>query len=95
VRSNFLWGAFVPLLALGLLSFSAVLAGVVIAGYGVLLARVFAASRRRGLPRGDARLFAAFVALGKLPSALGQLRYCWHRLRGQRSSLIEYKGAAS
>jgi GT2 family glycosyltransferase len=95
VRSNFMWGALVPLLALGLLFFSAGLGVLVLAGYAILVARVFRSARRRGLSPRDARLFALFVALGKLPSALGQFRYFWHRLRGRRSPLIEYKGAES
>jgi GT2 family glycosyltransferase len=95
VRSNFLWGALLPLVFLGLLPFSLVLALLVLAGYAVLAARVFLSARRRGLSRTDAGLFAVFLALGKLPSALGQLRYFWHRFRGQRSALIEYKGVES
>lgn len=95
VRSNFAWGVLLPLLILGLLPFSLVLAVLVLGGYALLAARVFLSARRRGLSRADARLFAVFVVLGKLPSALGQLRYFWHRLRGQRSTLIEYKGIES
>ena len=95
VRSNYVWGGLVPLMALALFWVSPLWAGLVLAAYGLLVARVFLAARRRGFSRRDARLFACFVALGKFPSALGQLRYLWHRLRGRRSSLIEYKGAES
>lgn len=93
VRSNFVWGALVPLFALAVAPLSPLAAGIVLATYPGLAARIFFATRRRGLARGDAALYAAFVVLGKLPCALGQLRFLWHRLRGQRSSLIEYKGA--
>jgi GT2 family glycosyltransferase len=95
VRSNFVWGALLPLVVLALFPFSLVLAVLALSGFAVLAIRVFLSARRRGLSRSDARLFAVFVALGKVPSALGQLRYFWHRLRGQRSSLIEYKGIES
>lgn len=94
VRSNFAWGLLLPALSLSLLGFSAVLAALVLASYTVLAARVYLGGRRRGLSSRDARLFAVFVALGKLPSALGQWRYVWHRVRGQRSALIEYKGTS-
>ena len=92
VRSNFVWGALVPLAGFGLLSFSPAPAVGVLAGYSMLLVRVFRAARRRGLSHRDANLFAFSVVIGKVPSALGQVRYFWHRLLGRRSSLIEYKG---
>jgi hypothetical protein len=36
-----------------------------------------------------------FVMLGKLPQAIGQAKYCWNRMIGRRSKLIEYKGAST
>jgi GT2 family glycosyltransferase len=93
VRSNFACGAFLPLVALGALPFSAAVAGLALGAYAVLAARVFMNARHRGLSHRDARLFALFVTIGKVPCALGQLRYLRNRLRGQRSTLIEYKGA--
>lgn len=36
-------------------------------------------------------LVARFTALSKLPQALGQVKFHWNRLRGQRVGLIEYK----
>jgi GT2 family glycosyltransferase len=92
VRSNFFWGALVPLLALVTVTWSAALTALVLAGYPLLAARVYVATRRRGFSRRDARLLAGSVTLGKVPSALGQLRCFWHRLRGRHGSLIEYKG---
>jgi hypothetical protein len=91
VRSNFVWGGLVPALALGLAGVSTALAVLLLGGYPLLAVRVYATARRRGLSRRDARLFAVFVTLGKLPSAIGQFRCFWRRLRGQRASLIEYK----
>jgi GT2 family glycosyltransferase len=95
VRSIFVWGAALPLVALLLFPFAPLATAMCLGGYAVLTVRVFASTRRGGFSRGDARVFAIFVALGKLPSALGQLRYFYNRLRGHRSTLIEYKGAAS
>jgi glycosyltransferase involved in cell wall biosynthesis len=95
VRSNLVWGALLPLAALVALPLSVAGAGLAVAAYAVLAARVFIGARRHGLGRRDARLFATFVTIGKLPCALGQLRYLQNRLRGQHSTIIEYKGAES
>lgn len=42
--------------------------------------------RSSGSPR-----YATFTTLAKWPMALGQLKFHWHRLRGKRSQIIEYK----
>ncbi len=95
VRSNFVWGAAVPLGAIGLLPIWPFASALLLAAYPVLAARVFLSMRRRGFSRSDSALYAVSVVVGKVACALGQLRYFWHRLRGQRSSIIEYKGAES
>ena len=56
-----------------------------------LFFRVARRQRQRGLSMADARLYAVFCVLGKVPQALGVLQYAIGRLRGQRSRLIEYK----
>lgn len=95
VRSNLVWGAILPCLTLALLAPSGGWSGVLLAGYLALALRVHGASRRRGLSRADARLYALFCVLGKFSSAYGQLRYWARRLVGKRSALIEYKRAGS
>lgn len=35
--------------------------------------------------------YATFTTLAKWPMALGQLKFQWHRLRGKKSQIIEYK----
>ena len=35
--------------------------------------------------------YATFTTLAKWPMALGQLKFHWHRLRGKKSQIIEYK----
>jgi glycosyltransferase involved in cell wall biosynthesis len=62
--------------------------------YLLLWARYRMRLVRRGLSRREASLYAAFVMLGKLPQALGQVTYFWNRLRGRKTRLIEYKGAS-
>lgn len=48
-------------------------------------AQILRLSRQMGWPR------ATFAVLGKLPEALGVLRYRWNRSRGRPSRLIEYR----
>jgi hypothetical protein len=63
------------------------------AGYGFLTYRIYRGRRKKGDPRREAALYSAFCALGKFPQMLGQVQYWVTRLRGQRATLIEYKGA--
>lgn len=94
VRSNWAWGAAVPAFGIGMLlptlGASAVIAS---AGYGALFAKVRRESEARGLTPREARVYAAFCTLGKLPQAAGQAKYWWSRLRRKKSELIEYKSS--
>ncbi|MGH7213840.1 MAG: glycosyltransferase family 2 protein [Tepidisphaeraceae bacterium] len=93
-RSNWIWGLIWPVLGLGAawptrgLSLLAM-----VVGYELLHWRSTRHATRRGLPRAQANVYAAFIVLGKIPQALGQLKYWTNRLSGRRSKLIEYKGA--
>jgi hypothetical protein len=60
--------------------------------YVALFWRIYRDARRRGLAADDARTYAFFTTVGKVPQALGQLKYWWNALRGEKSTLIEYKG---
>jgi glycosyltransferase involved in cell wall biosynthesis len=65
-------------------------AGCILVAWGVLGARVYRHRRRAGDTPADARLYAAFNLIGKMPEALGALRYARDAMGG-RSRLIEYK----
>jgi len=93
VRSIWLWGLGLPLVALVGAPFTGGLSLLLLGGYVVLGVRIYRGSRRRGLPASQARLYAAACAVGKVPQALGQLLYWKKRLFGQRGGLIEYKGS--
>jgi glycosyltransferase involved in cell wall biosynthesis len=95
VRSNLIWGAMVPILALGLLLPSYGWSGILLFAYPALELRILMSSRRRGLSIGESGLYALFCVVGKFPSAYGQIRYWIRRVVGKRSVLIEYKGAGS
>jgi glycosyltransferase involved in cell wall biosynthesis len=81
-RSNWLWGAALPIAAAPLLP----------PAYVALFWRVYRHARGRGLDARAARVYAFFTTVGKVPQALGQAKFMWNRLRGVKSTLIEYKG---
>jgi hypothetical protein len=95
VRSNWIWGVVVPLIAVGLAWPTHGWSLLLLAGFVVLAWRVWRHGRRRTWPVVDALAYAAFTVLGKFPMALGQLQFVWNRLVGRRSRLIEYKGAGT
>ena len=94
VRSNDFWGLFIPLMSIVLASFTygAGLALWLLA-YAVLALKIYRHARRRFGK--NAALYTFFIVLGKIPQALGQLKYRLSRLRGKRSQIIEYKTAAA
>jgi len=95
-RSVVAWGMALPALALALawptrgLSLAALAAA-----YALLAARVYRHARSaRGWPPADARAYAFFVALGKIPGAVGVARYLLGRVSGRRSRVIEHRATA-
>jgi GT2 family glycosyltransferase len=90
-RSNWAWGLVVPLLSVGLAPATGGASLLLLLSYAVLAARIYRGSRRRGLSVVDARLFASFCAISKIPQALGQARYWISRGLGRPTGLIEYK----
>lgn len=89
-RSNWLWGAAIPLLAALLAWPTSGVSLLLLAAYPLQAARVYVGARRRWAGR-DAAAYAAFCVLGKLPQAVGQLSYVKGTARGRRRPLIEYK----
>lgn len=84
-RSNWVWGAALPVVAPWLVP----------PAYLVLFWRIYGDARRRGLDAAAARTYAFFTAVGKIPQALGQAKFELNRLRGEKSAIIEYKKPAS
>jgi GT2 family glycosyltransferase len=84
-RSNWLWGAVLPLAAPPLVG----------PAYMSLFWRVYRDARARGLDAKAARVYAFFTTVGKVPQALGQAKYWWNELRGKKSGIIEYKSSSS
>jgi GT2 family glycosyltransferase len=94
VRSNVLWGFGLPATALGLSAPSSGSSLALFGLYGVLFWRIRSYRMREyGDSAHEASLYAAYCALGKMPQFLGTAQYHVNRLRGRRSTLIEYKRA--
>lgn len=49
-------------------------------------------AERGGMPKEDARLWAASCVASSIPEAVGILKYHVDRARGRQAKLIEYKG---
>lgn len=93
VRSNWLWGLGLPAAAAALALPTVGLSLGLLWGHAALAGRVYASERRKGVAAPDARLYAAFCAIGKLPQALGQAMYWKNRLMRERAPIIEYKAS--
>jgi GT2 family glycosyltransferase len=82
------------LLPLALFCASLAFGPVALAGllfYPLHAAKIALARLRRGDSPGDSARYALFVLIGRIPTWLGHLSYWLTRLRGRRSTLIEYK----
>jgi hypothetical protein len=100
VRSNWIWGAGLPAgcgFAVLMLAFVAPrwtwLALLPLLFYPLLLIRIMMNRIGRGDSTADSVVYATSVMLGKIPQALGQLKYFRNKSRGMRSTIIEYKPA--
>ena len=87
-RRAWIWGLVIPIaiLAAAFLDFRAALLLSLI--YPAQIARLYL-KRRGQIP--SALLVSSFQVLGKIPEALGQLKFKWNRLLNRKSRLIEYK----
>jgi len=94
VRSNDVWGLLVPLMSIGL---AVVTSGIGLllwpVAWGVLGLKVYRSARKR--LGADTGLYSFFIVIGKVPQALGQLKYRLSRLLGRQNQIIEYKTAAA
>jgi hypothetical protein len=94
VRSVIEWALLLPLVAIGLAWVTWGGSLLLLALYGVLARRVMRHRVELGDSPADARLYARYTVVGKFAQLQGMLHYWWNRLRGTKSTLIEYKGVA-
>lgn len=78
-----LWGAAIPAAIL--------LLALVFGPAALLLALIYPVQILRIARRGTPAQHAALLTLSKFAEAQGALQYHWHRWRGRKSTLIEYK----
>jgi GT2 family glycosyltransferase len=94
VRSNLVFGLVLPALSAGMALPTLGASFGLLGGYAVPFWR---ARRHRievcGDDAQDATFYAAYCVVGKVPQALGVLRFHSDRVRGRQSQLIEYKQA--
>jgi GT2 family glycosyltransferase len=95
VRSNDFWGFTVPAVAIVLGLFTRGIGGILllVLAYDLLGFKIY----RHVKPKlgSKAGLYSFFIVVGKIPQALGQLRFRMARLLGRRPQIIEYKTAAA
>lgn len=89
-KSVMIWGMVIPFLIIAGSLVSLWIALAVAAVYGALAFRIWRYRRRIGNSPVDASIYAAFTVLGKLPEALGLLRFWRNQFIG-RYRIIEYK----
>jgi GT2 family glycosyltransferase len=90
-RSIWLWGFWVPVLAVGLSGFTHGFSLLVLVGYPLLTYRIDRSMQRQDYEKSEAFLYACFCMLGKFPQLQGQIQFHARRLLGQQRQLIEYK----
>lgn len=92
VRSNWVWGLIIPLLAVLLAWPTYGLSLLLLLGYPLQAFRIYQYAKPR---HGSSAALkqALFIVLGKVPQMVGQAKFSWNRLTGRRSRIIEYKGA--
>ena len=90
-RSIWLWGLFIPLLALGLTWPTHGLSLLLLLGYPLQVFRTFSSVRRKNLSSKNAAFYALSCVVGKFAQVGGAVEFLRNRLLGTRSTLIEYK----
>jgi GT2 family glycosyltransferase len=94
--SGWLWGLFIPLLAVGSAIPTQAWSLLLLLGYFVLGAKIY--RYRRSLYSDQpsyARLYAFYCTLSKFPQMIGQAKYWLNRFQNKPATLIEYKESLS
>ncbi len=84
------WGLLLPAVAVLTAPVSGGLSMLLLLAYPLNVARIGLRLKREGQARPWTLAF--FLMLGKIPEAIGWLRFQWGRLTGSRSAIIEHKG---
>jgi GT2 family glycosyltransferase len=90
-RRIVVWGLILPAIALAFAPVTGCVSLLLLLTYPLNLIRIGRRLRAQGQLR--PWLLAFFLMLAKFPQAIGWLRFQWGRLSGNRSTIIEHKGA--
>lgn len=71
IVSSFVWGLALPIAGLGLVPYSKGISLLLFLAYPLQIVRIYLKQQARGMPRGDALLYAFHCVLAKLPQSLG------------------------
>lgn len=94
-RSIWLWGLFLPLLAVGLAWSTKGLSLLLLLAYPLVTYRVYRYMQQQGYKSKDAVLYALSCTVGKFPQLQGQSQFYLGKLLGRRRTLVEYKTATT
>lgn len=94
-KSGWLWGMIIPLVALTLAWPTHGFSLLLLLGFLVLGWRIYKYRKGQGDLPGDARVYAFFCTISKIPQVLGQSRYWLNRWRNKPATLIEYKSVSA
>ena len=89
-QSIWLWGLFLPLLALGMAWPTHGFSLLLLVCYPLLTYRIYRYMRQR-VVSADAALYAVFCLLIKFPQLQGQLQFHFSKLLHRQHNLVEYK----
>ncbi|MBW4440089.1 MAG: glycosyltransferase [Plectolyngbya sp. WJT66-NPBG17] len=90
-RKHWGWVLGLPLFAIGLAGITSGCSLLAFLGYPLLMWKVYRYRLGRGDSATDARSYAGFCVLGKVPESIGRVNYWLMKLRGKQATLIEYK----
>lgn len=94
-RRALLWGLGLPAAATGLALPSFGLSLWLLAAYPIQAWRTFRGARRRGFTSRESVIWGLSCTMGKVPQAVGALKYQVDRLKRRTPTIIEHKGPAA
>lgn len=93
--SIWFWGGVLPAVAVVGAFWSSGWSLLLLALYGVLVARIAHGRRRGGDSVKNAWLYGVFTTIGKVAQLQGQVQWLWRRAMGREARLIEYRACGS
>ncbi|MCD9459763.1 glycosyltransferase [Marinibactrum halimedae] len=94
--STLVWGAILPVFIVFSSLVISIFFSVLSLLYILLFFKVFRSERQRRVGYGISliRSYSASIVVGKVPEALGGLRFFWRKLTKKEMTILEYKGAS-